>query len=380
MQLRAIVIGAGWAGEGHTLALRSAGVEVVALCGRSSDPTRQAAARLSIPETRLDWRKAIADFHPDIVAIATPAAPHQEMAVAAAAKGCNVLCDKPLGLNAAEAAAMLEAVRRAGVKHAYAAASCLAPPITHARGLVADGLLGTLTGVESTHHLGWGRPLPHSWLDELALGGGTLNNLFTHKLAQVLRVTGGTPIHVSGEARNFKPRVPIGAEIHDFRHLFRPLSADESDPSRWREADADTSYSTIIELALPTGPAVTARFDGGVTSKSRTASTLTLYGLKGTLVLTGGNDMSPRELHHYDYHGDAWTELTVPTSETESDHPPDDLVQQDWNKLVKRFAADIRGHDHEFYPTFEDGSLASTIIGMVRERQGRAIVPAATGG
>lgn len=35
MQLRAIVIGAGWAGEGHTLALRSAGVEVVALSGRS---------------------------------------------------------------------------------------------------------------------------------------------------------------------------------------------------------------------------------------------------------------------------------------------------------------------------------------------------------
>ncbi len=33
-RLRAIVVGAGFAGEGHTLALRHAGVEVVALCAR----------------------------------------------------------------------------------------------------------------------------------------------------------------------------------------------------------------------------------------------------------------------------------------------------------------------------------------------------------
>lgn len=32
--LRAIVVGAGSAGEGHTLALRQTGVEVVAICAR----------------------------------------------------------------------------------------------------------------------------------------------------------------------------------------------------------------------------------------------------------------------------------------------------------------------------------------------------------
>jgi ketol-acid reductoisomerase len=33
MALRAVVIGTGWAGEGHTTALREAGVDVMAMCG-----------------------------------------------------------------------------------------------------------------------------------------------------------------------------------------------------------------------------------------------------------------------------------------------------------------------------------------------------------
>ncbi len=44
MTMRAVVIGAGWAGEGHIIGLRDAGVEVVALFGRTPEPTYQRAA------------------------------------------------------------------------------------------------------------------------------------------------------------------------------------------------------------------------------------------------------------------------------------------------------------------------------------------------
>ncbi len=43
MTLRAVVIGTGWAGEGHTIALRAAGVEVVAMCGRTPEPAKAMA-------------------------------------------------------------------------------------------------------------------------------------------------------------------------------------------------------------------------------------------------------------------------------------------------------------------------------------------------
>src|SRR5215510_14563219 len=102
MSLRAVVIGTGWAGEGHTIALREEGVEVVAICGRTPEAAQAMAARLEIDDVRLDWREGLNSLRPDIVSIATPAAPHREMAEFAAQLGCHILCDKPLAVNALE--------------------------------------------------------------------------------------------------------------------------------------------------------------------------------------------------------------------------------------------------------------------------------------
>jgi predicted dehydrogenase len=137
MTLRAVVIGAGWAGEGHTVALRTAGVAVVAMCGRTPEPTKAMAAKLGIADARFDWRRALDELRPDIVTIATPAAPHQEIAEFAARLGCHLMCDKPLGVNAKAARAMLNAVRQAGVKHAYGSTSRYAPVCRYARQLLA---------------------------------------------------------------------------------------------------------------------------------------------------------------------------------------------------------------------------------------------------
>ena len=54
MTLRAVVIGAGWAGEGHTPRPGAAGVDVVALCGRSPEPTVQ-RTRLSLVLPMCAW-------------------------------------------------------------------------------------------------------------------------------------------------------------------------------------------------------------------------------------------------------------------------------------------------------------------------------------
>src|SRR5262245_7158442 len=118
MTLRAVVVGTGWAGEGHTIALRDAGVEVVAMGGRTPEAAKAMAGKLGIEDVRFDWQQALEALRPDIVSIATSAAPHREMAEFAAHLGSHIMCDKPLGVNAAEARAMLAAVEQAGVKHA----------------------------------------------------------------------------------------------------------------------------------------------------------------------------------------------------------------------------------------------------------------------
>ena len=61
MPLRAMVLGAGSAGEGHALALRQAGVELVAIASRTAKVVRRVADDLGIAVATTDWRAALAD-------------------------------------------------------------------------------------------------------------------------------------------------------------------------------------------------------------------------------------------------------------------------------------------------------------------------------
>ena len=47
--LRALVLGAGYAGQGHAVALRLAGVEIAGMASRTADVGAKIAATLQIP-------------------------------------------------------------------------------------------------------------------------------------------------------------------------------------------------------------------------------------------------------------------------------------------------------------------------------------------
>jgi predicted dehydrogenase len=93
--LRAVVVGAGWAGEGHTIALQHCGVDVVAICARQADVVRAVADRLGVQEASTDWRQTLETVRPQIVALATPASLRREVIETAAALGAHIFCDKP---------------------------------------------------------------------------------------------------------------------------------------------------------------------------------------------------------------------------------------------------------------------------------------------
>src|SRR3954463_10637075 len=94
--LRAIVVGAGFAGEGHTIALREYGVSIEALCARTPSAVQAMAEKLGVPRTSVDWRQTLDDIKPEIVCVATPAGAHAEVIEAALERGCHVYSDKPL--------------------------------------------------------------------------------------------------------------------------------------------------------------------------------------------------------------------------------------------------------------------------------------------
>src|SRR6187200_847429 len=120
-KLRAVVIGTGFAGEGHTIALRYCGVDVVAICGRQDATVKAVADRLGVPLASTDWRQTLLTLKPEIVALATPAVVRGEIVEVAAALGCHMYCDKPLAIDATVAKQVYTLANEAGVKHAFAA-------------------------------------------------------------------------------------------------------------------------------------------------------------------------------------------------------------------------------------------------------------------
>jgi predicted dehydrogenase len=65
--------------------------------------------------TETDWRVLVERKDIDVIDICTPNNLHREIALAAAAAGKMILCEKPLAMNGAEAEDMVAAVEKAGV-------------------------------------------------------------------------------------------------------------------------------------------------------------------------------------------------------------------------------------------------------------------------
>jgi predicted dehydrogenase len=71
------------------------------------------ADKYGVPRVFERWEQLLEDAPPDIVVVAAPPHIHHTITVEALARGCHVLCEKPLAMSAVEARAMVEAAHRA---------------------------------------------------------------------------------------------------------------------------------------------------------------------------------------------------------------------------------------------------------------------------
>jgi predicted dehydrogenase len=360
--LRAVVIGAGWAGEGHTIALRDANVEVVAMCGRSPEPTQARAAQLNISEVRFDWRKALIEFQPDIVTIATPGNVHSEIVLAASEMGIHILCDKPLGIDAKEAKNMLQTVEQAGVKHAYASTHQYDPCFQYAHQLLRDGIIGQMWQAEYISH-GFLQLTPYSWIHQLSMGGGFLNNVFTHHLGEVLRVTGGKVHGVTGKVTGHGGLVPVGKPVHDSREYFSRKENKQDKIIEWKETDADFALTALVQIVMTDGNQAFVLFQGSVLSIGNYSSYIALYGTKGTLKINFGD---PNKILLATTEFPEWKEMPIPRNVLDRLPAAVDIFQRYWNQLCREFVDDIRGKGYAGYPTFFDGWVANEVIDGIR--------------
>jgi predicted dehydrogenase len=374
--LRALILGSGYAGEGHTLALRDAGVEVVAMASRTLEACQQTASRLGIPYAGTDWRRMIREIGPDIVAVATPGGAHLEMAAAAIDAGCHVLCDKPLATTAADARTLYAQAKARGVKTAYAASFRYQPQALYARELAQRGALGAICEVECLSHYHWPPLIPFGWPHRLDQGGGRLNNNFTHKLAIVENIVGGEILAAMGETRNDLKRAPIAGKVHDFRSYFsQALPFEEAASGAWAEVDSDWAYTVLARIgdrSAGVENAVSATFRHSGLRFGKNADYVAVYGTEGTLHIEGAYAQGGMFLRT---EGESWEELAIPDYILAALPAETDNSQRNWNQLAREFAADIRGEGNAGYQTFREGWIYQEVIDIVRSGKGWTPVP-----
>ena len=116
----------------------------------------------------------------DAVYIATPPNVHREQALACAAAGKYVLCEKPLGLTVADAEAMIAGCRQAGVRLGTAFMMRFNSQHQAALKLIREGALGQPVFGRAQLSC-WYPPMPGAWRQDPALsGGGSLMDMGGH--------------------------------------------------------------------------------------------------------------------------------------------------------------------------------------------------------
>ena len=144
------LIGHGFMGKAHSNAWRQAprffdlpaDVCLRTICGRNARALKKSAAQFGWENCATDWRAVVNDPKIDLIDITTPNDSHCEIALAAAAAGKAILCEKPLALTVAEAKRMSDAVRKARVVNMICHNYRRVPAIALAREMIAEGALG----------------------------------------------------------------------------------------------------------------------------------------------------------------------------------------------------------------------------------------------
>ncbi len=218
-KLRVAMIGYQFMGRAHANAWRQVGrffdtpfepvMQVV--CGRSETAVREAAMKLGFAEGATSWGEVVARADVDVVDICTPGDSHLPIAIAAAAAGKHILCEKPLANSVGEAEQMRDAAVAAGVVHMVCHNYRRAPAVALARKCIEDGRLGRIHHFRGTYLQDWivDPAFPRVWrLEKAKAGSGALGDLGAH-VVDLARHLVGEIAEVTGVLDTFVRERPL---------------------------------------------------------------------------------------------------------------------------------------------------------------------------
>jgi len=166
------IVGTGKIARIMARALRDSSTgRLVAVASRSDSRAREFAAESEVARHHGSYESLIADPEVEVVYVASHHPDHRACATAAADAGKHVLCEKPLAVNARDAAEIIEAARRNGTFLMEAFAYRCHPQTSRLVEILANGDIGQVRIVDAAFGYDAGAA-PENYLLVHELGGG----------------------------------------------------------------------------------------------------------------------------------------------------------------------------------------------------------------
>ena len=273
--IRVGLIGMGFIGKVHAQAYRSlpfcypdAGVraEIAAILRTGTGRDEEFIASLGDPLVTTD-ASAFYGAGLDMVDICTPNFLHLEQAQVAAANGCHMYIEKPLGLNLAHARQMAATAKEKKVLTHTAFMKRYYPAVWQAKAIIESGMIGEITNFNvHYYHNSYMDPLrPITWrLKQEPSGGGALADLGVH-IIDMTRYMLGEADWVRCHTRTFIKERPVekGSD-----HM------DSVDVDDWALCIAGMQNGAV-------GTIETTRMSGGMGDSNR----MEIFGSEGSVVI-----------------------------------------------------------------------------------------------
>ncbi len=199
--IKAAIVGTGWIAHRHAQALKALEIPLVAVLGSTTEKAKSFAAQYEIPlyGTETSLLQAA-----DCVHICTPPSSHGTLIRVLLEQGKQILCEKPLTLDAEEAKALADLAAQKGLHCAVGFNVRFYPALQKAKELVASPEFGKLILIHGSYLQEFGaEPAELSWRYTDALHA--VSEIGSHWLDLAQYVSGREITSLSAQFDRFQP-------------------------------------------------------------------------------------------------------------------------------------------------------------------------------
>ena len=341
------IIGTGFARTTQIPGFRDCmGAKVVAIASRNRDRAEAIAKEFGIEHVSADWQELVTHRDVDLVSIVTPPSTHMEIALAALAEKKAVLCEKPMALNAGEAARMVEKANSSGLLALIDHELRFLNSRRVMRGMLESGAIGSVRHCNYVFRSDYRGIGAWDWWSDEAMGGGALGAIGSHVVdsfrwmlsTEVSKALGMLTTHIKQ-----RPDKDNGGNL-------RPVTTDDEAKLLFRFKDGPHTEGATGAASI------------SVVESGKYENRLEIYGTKGALMVeeTGELWRSPTG-------SGTWRPVQV-----DQDHMAQGMREGSWSRGFTAFSIAIceamrAGRTTvKDAATFEDGYRVQLVLDAIR--------------